>query len=133
MHDLSDHLLRSRLKRAYDPASTQINPMNVQGALQAFNAILDSASLSGSDQKKLTALVQIQQNDDADEDDLGSPAAAAYKTHSSNILDALEDLKEKTEGQLSDPRKAKVNTKHDFNILKNHDSFHFTCSPSLGE
>merc|ERR1719189_2000372 len=43
---------------------------------------------------------------------------AAYKTHSGNILDVLEDLKEKAEGQLSDLRKAEVNTKHNFDMLK---------------
>merc|ERR1719323_2761778 len=90
----------------------------MEGALQALSAILDAAALSGSDQKKLTALVQAQQNDDADEDELGSPAAAAYKTHSGNIVDVLEDLKEKAEGQLSDLRKAEVNSKHNFNMLK---------------
>merc|ERR1711920_916596 len=42
----------------------------------------------------------------------------AYKTHSGNILDVLEDLKEKAEGQLSDLRKAEVNTKHNFDMLK---------------
>merc|ERR1719512_590866 len=87
-------------------AFAQINPKNMEGALQAFSAILDAAALSGSDQKRLSALVQSQQSDDVDEDELGSPAAAAYKTHSGNILDVLEDLKEKAEGQLSDLRKA---------------------------
>merc|ERR550532_3245138 len=90
----------------------------MNGALQAFRAILDAAALSSSDQQKLTALVQSQQGDDADDDELGSPAAAAYKTHSSNILDVLEDLKEKAEGQLSDLRKAEVNARHNFNMLK---------------
>merc|ERR1719394_216062 len=49
---------------------------------------------------------------------MGSPAAATYKTHSSNILDVLEDMKEKAEGQLSDLRKAEVNTNHNFALLK---------------
>merc|ERR1712113_964794 len=57
-----------------------------------------------------------QQN--SDDSDLGAPAAAAYKTHSGNILDVLEDLKEKAEAQLSDLRKAESNTKHNFNMLK---------------
>merc|ERR1712066_248090 len=82
------------------------------------SAILDAAALSSSDQKKLTALVQSQQGDDADDDEPGSPAVAAYKTHSGNILDVLEDLKEKAEGQLSDLREAEVNTKHNFDMLK---------------
>merc|ERR1719225_2513884 len=98
-------------------AFAQINPKNMESALQAFSAILDAAALSSSDQQKLTALVQSQQSDDADEDELGSPAAAAYKTHSTNILDVLEDLKEKAEGQLSDLRKAEVNTRHNFDML----------------
>merc|ERR1740122_856293 len=104
---------------AKNPAAfAQIDPKNMNGALQAFRAILDAAALSSSDQQKLTALVQSQQSDDADDDELGSPAAAAYKTHSGNILDVLEDLKEKAEGQLSDLRKAEVNTKHNFDMLK---------------
>merc|ERR1712203_542591 len=104
---------------AKNPAAfAQIDTKNMNGALQAFRAILDAAALSSSDQQKqLAALVQSQQADDAD-DDLGSPAAAAYKTHSGNILDVLEDLKEKAEGQLSDIRKAEVNTKHNFDMLK---------------
>merc|ERR1711920_223722 len=103
---------------ANNPAAfAQVNPGDIAGALQAFSAVLDAAALSSSDQKQLAALVQSQASDEAD-DELGSPAAAAYKTHSGNILDVLEDLKEKAEGQLSDLRKAEVNTKHNFNLLK---------------
>merc|ERR1719356_2281083 len=103
---------------AKNPAAfAQVDPKDLGGALQAFGAVLDAAALSSSDQKQLAALVQSQQTDEAD-DELGSPAAAAYKTHSGNILDVLEDLKEKAEGQLSDLRKAEVNTKHNFNLLK---------------
>merc|ERR1719270_2572672 len=103
---------------AKNPAAfAQVDPKDLGGALQAFSAVLDAAALSSSDQKQLAALVQSQQTDEAD-DDLGSPAAAAYKTHSGNILDVLEDLKEKAEGQLGDIRKAEVNTNHNFNLLK---------------
>merc|ERR1719270_492280 len=103
---------------AKNPAAfAQVDPKDLGGALQAFSAVLDAAAFSSSDQKQLAALVQSQQTDEAD-DELGSPAAAAYKTHSGNILDVLEDLKEKAEGQLSDLRKAEGNTKHNFNLLK---------------
>merc|ERR1719346_263505 len=103
---------------AKNPAAfAQVDPKDLGGALQAFSAVLDAAAFSSSDQKQLAALVQAQQSDDAD-DELGSPAAAAYKTHSGNILDVLEDLKEKAEGQLSDLRKAEVNTQHNFDMLK---------------
>lgn len=104
---------------AKNPAAfTQVNSKNVASTLSAFSAVLDAAALSGSDQKKLAALVQAQQSDESDDEELGSPAAAAYKTHSGNILDILEDLKEKAEAQLSDLRKAEVNTRHNFEMLK---------------
>merc|ERR1719464_331816 len=38
--------------------------------------------------------------------------------HSSGILDVLEDLKEKAEEQLADLRKAEVNTRHNYDMLK---------------
>jgi hypothetical protein len=49
---------------------------------------------------------------------LGAPAAATYKTHSTNILDVLEDMKEKAEEQLSELRKAETSAKQNFNMLK---------------
>merc|ERR1719221_1867764 len=105
---------------AKNPAAfAQVSGPQVTSALQAFSTVLDAAAFSSSDQKKLAALVQSQQESgDADDDGLGSPAAATYKTHSSNILDVLEDLREKAEGQLSELRKAEVNTKHNFEMLK---------------
>jgi len=103
---------------AKNPAAfTQVDSKNVESALRAFSTVLDAAALPSSDKKKLAALVQAQQSEDAD-DDLAEPAAATYKSHSNNILDVLEDLKEKAEGQLSDLRKAEVNTNHNFKMLK---------------
>merc|ERR1719245_2399537 len=50
--------------------------------------------------------------------DLSPPAAAAYKTHSSGILDVLEDLKEKADEQLRALRKAETNSRHNFQMLR---------------
>jgi len=99
-----------------NPAFAQTSSAGMDNAVQAFSVILEAASVSISDQSKLTALIQSQQT--SDEDDVGSPAAATYKTQSTNILDVLEDLKEKAESQLSDLRKAENNNKHNFNMLK---------------
>jgi hypothetical protein len=60
------------------------------------------------------ALVQSQNEDG----ELGAPAAAVYKTHSTGIFDLLEDLKEKGEGELSDLRKAETNAAHNYAMLK---------------
>merc|ERR1712087_763155 len=80
--------------------------------------IVDAAAFSTADKNKLVALVQSKQNSDADDGEIGAPAAAVYKTHSGNILDVLEDMKEKAEEQLSDLRKAETNTAHNFDMLK---------------
>merc|ERR1740139_1814479 len=106
---------------AKNPAAfAQINSASLTGVVQGLSAVLEAASFSNSDTKKLAALVQSQQQsgDAADDEGLGEPAAATYKTHSSGILDVLEDVKEKAEGQLSELRKSEVNTRHNFDLLK---------------
>merc|ERR1719230_2299450 len=70
------------------------------------------------DRTKLVALVQGNQNEEDNDGDLGAPAAAAYKSHSSSIIDLLEDLKEKAEGELAEARQAESSARHNFNMLK---------------
>merc|ERR1719327_2644148 len=84
--------------------------------VKSLGAVIDAASFSAQDQKNLVALVQSQQG--ADEEELGAPAAAVYKSHSSSIFDVLEDMKEKAEGQLAELRKSESATKHNYNMLK---------------
>jgi len=86
------------------------------GLLQALNVVVDAAGFSTSDRKKLVALVQNKQEDEDSE--LGAPAAATYKSQSGGIVDVLEDLKEKAEGELSDARKAESSTKHNYEMMK---------------
>jgi len=104
---------------AKNPAAfAQVDMQNMASALAAWSTVLDAAAFSTNDRKQLAALVQTQQESADDDEDVGAPAAATYKTHSTNILDVLEDLKEKAEGELSDLRKAEVNTRHNFDMLK---------------
>jgi len=104
---------------AKNPASlAQVDTRNLDSMIKSLGAVIDAASFSSQDQKNLAALVQSQQGADADDQELGAPAAAVYKSHSSGIFDVLEDLKEKAEGQLAELRKAEATTKHNFNMLK---------------
>jgi hypothetical protein len=96
----------------------QVDTKNLDTIVKSLGAVIDAASFTAQDQKKLTALVQSQQSSESDDDDFGAPAAAVYKTHSTSIFDVLEDLKEKAEGQLADLRKAESATKHNYNMLK---------------
>merc|ERR550537_226566 len=92
--------------------------------LKSLETLVDAASFSIADKQRLLGFVQAQQSSgsgaDADEADaeLGAPAAAVYETHSANILDVLQDLKMKAEEQLSELRKAEVNGKHNYEMLK---------------
>ena len=95
-------------------ALAQVDTTSMASTLKAISTVLDAAAFPGSDQKKLMAFVQAQQGDEDEE--LGAPAAATYKTHSGGILDVLEDMKEKAEGQLADLRKAETNNKHNYEM-----------------
>jgi chromosome segregation ATPase len=102
---------------AKNPAAfMQVDTSSISNLVSALGAIVDAASVSIADKKTLVAFVQAQQTDE--DDDSGAPAAAAYKSHSTNILDVLEDLKTKAETQLAELRKAESNTKQNYELLK---------------
>jgi len=102
---------------AKNPAAfTQIDTSNMQALTQAMGTVIDAAAMAGSDKKKLMAMVQAS-NDDEDSD-TGAPAPASYKNKSGGIIDILEDMKEKAEGELSDLRKAEGSAKQEYAMLK---------------
>merc|ERR1719231_579404 len=102
---------------AKNPAAfAQIDTTNLQSLTQAIGTVIDAAAFSSNDRKKLLAMVQS--NTDDDDSDSGAPAAASYKNKSGGIIDVLEDMKEKAEGELSDLRKAESASKQNFMMLK---------------
>merc|ERR1719471_1559742 len=90
----------------------------LDGLVQSLDAIVDAASFSNADKQKLLSMVQAQQSEVDDDEELGAPAAATYKSHSTGILDVLEDLKEKAEESLNKVRKAETSAKHNYAMLK---------------
>merc|ERR1719215_2019324 len=102
---------------AKNPAAlAQIDTSSTARLVQSLSAVINAAAFAGIDKQKLVALVQSQNSDDDQEP--GAPEAAVYKSHSSGIVDVLEDMKEKAEGSLSDLRKEETNSKHNFEMLK---------------
>jgi len=93
---------------------------NIQGLIKTLNVVMEAASFSSQDQKSLISLVQSKQNSDDDEEDdaFGAPAPDAYKSKSGGIVDVLEDMREKAEGELSEARKAESNAQHNYDMLK---------------
>jgi len=101
---------------AKNPAAlAQIDTSSTARLVQTLGAVIDAAGFASIDKQKLVALVQSQNSDDQEP---GAPEAAVYKTHSSGIVDVLEDMKEKAEGSLSDLRNEETNSKHNFEMLK---------------
>merc|ERR1719238_846889 len=81
----------------------------------AVNVVMQAAGMAGSDRGKLTALLQSQDDDD---EETGAPAAATYESKSGGIVDVLNSMKEKAEGELADLRKAEGEARQNFNMLK---------------
>merc|ERR1712008_550967 len=86
-------------------ALAQIDTSSTERLVQTLGAVISAAGFAGADRTKLVALIQSQQDTGEDNQDTGAPAAAVYKSHSSGIIDVLEDMKEKAEAELSDLRK----------------------------
>merc|ERR1719333_1803711 len=86
--------------------------------MQAMSTVVTAAGFTATDQRRLTELVQSQQNDADDDGEFGAPAAAAYESKSGGIVDTLEDLKEKADTELGDLRKAETKAKHNYEMLK---------------
>merc|ERR1719410_339667 len=101
---------------AKNPAAlAQIDTSNTERLVQTLGAVIHAAGFAGIDKQRLIGLVQSRNSDDQEP---GAPEAAVYKSHSSDIVDVLEDMKEKAEGTLSDLGKEETNAKHNFEMLK---------------
>mmetsp|Transcript_4080 Transcript_4080/g.11917 ORF Transcript_4080/g.11917 Transcript_4080/m.11917 type:complete len:695 (-) Transcript_4080:97-2181(-) len=87
---------------------------------QALSALVDASALSSVDGKKLTALVQSQQqagDEDADAS-FGAPAAATYEGHSGDIIETLESILDKAQTQLAAARGKETAALHNFEMLR---------------
>jgi len=95
-----------------------VETANVKSLIATVGEVINAASLDLHDQKKLMALVQDSEDSEDGTDELGAPTVAAYKVHSSSILDLLEDLKDKAQQQLSQLRKEEQHAQNAFEMLK---------------
>merc|ERR1719313_1275187 len=80
---------------------------------QALSVMVEATSLSSADASKLTALMQSSEQDE----ELGAPAAANFKSSSGGIVGTLQDLFEKAEGQLEEARKAESKSVQAYQML----------------
>merc|ERR550514_1325924 len=91
---------------------------SLAGMLQSLGAVVDAAAFSTNDRQKLLALVQSQHAAEDEDNEFGAPAAANYKSQSGGIVDVLNGMKDKAEGELSELRKVERTNKGNFDLLK---------------
>jgi hypothetical protein len=87
----------------------------------ALTAVMNAAMVNSADKAKVQALLQSQTEEDDHDLELqpaGAPDPAAYKSKSGGIVDTLEDMLEKAKGELADAQKAEMNSKFDYDMLK---------------
>jgi len=78
--------------------------------VQALDALVQASAFSAADASRLTALVQ--------ESEAGAPDAAAYESKSGGIVDVLEDLQDKAQGQLDEVRDKETKAANNYAQLK---------------
>jgi len=83
---------------------------------QALSIMVKASAISSADANKLAALVQTQ-SDDSDSD-TGAPDAEVYESKSGGIVDTLNGLLEKAEGQLDAATKAETTAKNEYDMKK---------------
>jgi len=83
---------------------------------QALEVMVRASGISQADGSRLAALVQTQ-SDDSDSD-MGAPAGEVYESKSGGIVDTLNGLLEKAQGQLDAATKAETGAKNKFDMLK---------------
>jgi len=76
--------------------------------------MVQAQSLTGSDAHKLTALIQSSNDDDSE----GAPDPAAYENQSGGVIDTMNDLLEKAQGQLESTRATETANVQNFEMLK---------------
>merc|ERR1719298_355129 len=82
---------------------------------------MEAAMVNWADKAKVQALLQAQTAEDDQDLELqpaGAPDPAAYKSKSGGIIETLEDMLEKAKGELAAAQKAEMNSKFDYDMLK---------------
>jgi chromosome segregation ATPase len=83
---------------------------------QALDVMVKASAISSADSQRLMAMVQTS-NDDSDSE-TGAPAPEVYENKSGGIVDTLNGLLEKAEGQLDEATKEETSAKNKFDLLK---------------
>jgi chromosome segregation ATPase len=101
------------IEKEMNSGASMMQLQQAGSVVQALSVMVQATSLSSADAEKLTSLLQNSE----DSDEAGAPAAAVYKSHSGGIIETLQDLLEKSEGQLDEARKTETKNIQAYEML----------------
>merc|ERR1719506_653054 len=81
---------------------------------QALAAMVQASAISTADASKLSSFVQTQDSDE----ETGAPAGEVYESKSGGIVDTLNGLLDKAEGQLDAATKEETTAKNNYDLKK---------------
>jgi len=90
---------------------------NLQPVISVLNDIIEASGVESAKKRQLGAFLQSHENDDLS---LHQPQAnsESYGSHSGGIVETLEDMKAKADGQLSTLRKGAMESRHNYDMTK---------------
>merc|ERR1719487_296857 len=90
---------------------------NLKPMVDVLSKIIEASGVQGAKKRQLGAFLQSTENDDLS---LKAPQANTqeYSDHSGGIVETLEDMKAKAEGQLTTARKGAMESKHNYDMVK---------------
>merc|ERR1719156_402587 len=81
---------------------------------QALQAMVQASAISTADASKLSSFMQTQESDE----ETGAPAGEVYESKSGGIVDTLNGLLDKAEGQLDAATKEETTAKNNYDLKK---------------
>merc|ERR1719326_2015909 len=95
--------------------ASMLQTKNVKSVTDALNIVVQASNFSSNDASKL---MNFLQDNDADDMELGAPAAAVYADHGEGTLDVLEKLEEKAKAMMEAEMEKEEKAQNDFEMLK---------------
>lgn len=100
------------IEKEMNGGAAMVQLKNANNVAAALSAMVDAQSISSADGKKLTALLQ------SNDDDAGAPDPAVYENQSGGILDTMNGVLEKAQSQLDEARNAETENRNNYEMLK---------------